>query len=118
MDIFDFVILALAAWRLSSLLANEEGPGGIFERLRYRLGVRYDETSFPYAETGLAKGALCVWCSSVWFGAGLALLRVLFGQAATVLFSPLALSAGAVLFDGTIGFLRNGESEHSDFTGP
>lgn len=54
------IILAiLASWRLASLLAEEEGPGEIFVRIR--LGV-----------TGKilgAKGASCVWCLSVYTGA-------------------------------------------------
>jgi hypothetical protein len=33
-----FVLAALATWRVTHLLANEDGPGGIVFRLRRRLG--------------------------------------------------------------------------------
>ena len=36
----DFIILALAAWRLAYMLVEEDGPGAVFSRLRYRAGVR------------------------------------------------------------------------------
>ena len=46
--LFHIVILALAAWRVSSMLATEDGPFQIFERMRVRMGIRYDAHSQPY----------------------------------------------------------------------
>ena len=66
------VVLALATWRLASLLAHEDGPLEMFGYLRSRLGVRYDKHSIPYGGNWLAKGVICVWCCSVWFGVFLA----------------------------------------------
>ena len=40
-----FVSLALATWRVASLLAEEEGPFGIFVKLRHAMGEYYDEYS-------------------------------------------------------------------------
>lgn len=74
MTALDFVILGLAAWRLAYMLVNEDGPGALLSRLRYRLGVRsvvtrgadgQPETS-KVALNGLAELWLCVWCMSVW----------------------------------------------------
>ena len=36
-----FVLAALATWRVTHLLANEDGPGGIVFRLRRRLGASW-----------------------------------------------------------------------------
>jgi hypothetical protein len=40
MSLSDVIILALAAWRVASLLVNEDGPGAVFSRLRYAAGIR------------------------------------------------------------------------------
>jgi len=55
-----FVLAALAAWRLSHLLALEDGPFDIVVRLRLRLG-----------EAGRALD--CFHCTSLWVAAPLAL---------------------------------------------
>lgn len=74
MTALDFVILGLASWRLAYMLVNEDGPGAVFSRLRYRLGVRSVVTrgnnSQPEA-TKVATNAVaelwtCVWCMSFW----------------------------------------------------
>ncbi len=65
----NFLIVALAVWRISSLLVNEEGPFGIFEKLRYLVGVRYDKHSEQVGTNVIAKIFLCVWCISIYLGA-------------------------------------------------
>jgi hypothetical protein len=55
-----FVLAALAAWRLSHLLALEDGPFDLVVRLRMRLG-----------EAGRALD--CIHCVSLWVAAPLAL---------------------------------------------
>lgn len=71
----DIILLALATWRLSSLLADEEGPFGIFVKIRFFLGVRTDpKTGTQFFMNSIAKGAVCVWCNSLWFGLLFALL--------------------------------------------
>jgi hypothetical protein len=71
----DLLIIALATWRLASLLVNEDGPYEIFARLRYRVGLRsvpiFDpDTGVPsitvLASNTWAKGLTCVWCTSIW----------------------------------------------------
>ena len=65
------LVCGLAGWRLASLLVNEEGPWGIFERLRVAAGV---PPRGPTPIAGLLPGILtCVWCASfytaipIWF---------------------------------------------------
>lgn len=55
----DWIITALAVWRMTSLLVNEYGPAGIFEQLRH-----WADSNAPM----LADILSCVWCCSVWVG--------------------------------------------------
>ena len=46
----EFILLSLAAWRITALFVYDDGPWGIFVRLRDAIG-----------------GPLtCFWCTSVW----------------------------------------------------
>lgn len=95
-----FLVIALAIWRLSSLLAEEYGPFDIFEKFRTLIGVVYDEHSARYGTNVIAKGVVCVWCNSVWFSALGALL-----VADTVLWwviDVFALSALAIIIDSIV----------------
>lgn len=58
-----FVLAILATWRITHLLAREDGPGDVVVRLRERLGSS-------------AFGTLmdCFYCLSLWVAAPLALL--------------------------------------------
>ncbi len=54
--------MGLATWRLSNLLANEDGPGDIFARFRSFVGV--PDTG---EIVGLAPKLLtCIFCLTVW----------------------------------------------------
>ena len=57
-----FLLAVLATWRLTHLLAREDGPGGVLAGLRARLGARW-------------AGRLmdCFHCLSLWVAAPLAL---------------------------------------------
>ena len=59
---FRLVFTALATWRLTHLVAREDGPGHVFVRLRARLGRGFWGTLMD-----------CFECLSVWFAAPLAL---------------------------------------------
>ena len=56
-----FVLAVLATWRISHLLAKEDGPGDFIVRIRDRLGDRF-----------LGKLMDCVYCLSVWVAAPMA----------------------------------------------
>lgn len=98
----DLVILVLATWRIASLLAQEDGPFDLFERLRVLAGTRYNQQSEPVGLTPLAQGLLCVWCTSVWVGA---LMTLAYWRDTRVVWlaMPLALSAGAILIQRLTG---------------
>ena len=105
MSALDYVIFALAAWRLASLLVNEDGPASVFARLRKWAGistvaVRQEDGSLQVgktARTSLAEGLMCVWCVSVW-------------MAALLVFGHWVLARDGFLFlhgvfDGTVAIL-------------
>jgi hypothetical protein len=59
LDPLDFILIALAAWRVASLLVNEDGPFNIFA------GVRGFFTQEGEVR-GIGLLLTCVWCTSVW----------------------------------------------------
>lgn len=77
MSLLNLLILSLATWRLAYLLAKEDGPKQSIARLRAR---------FHLPE--------CVYCLSVWCGAGLYL--VMLTPALPVVYM-LAASGGALM---------------------
>jgi hypothetical protein len=84
-----FILLVLTTWRVTHLLAYEDGPGGILAGLRARMG------------SGFAGQLLdCFNCLSIWVAAPLALLM---GQRPVdVSVGWLALSGAACLVEGVV----------------
>ncbi len=58
-----WLLVALATWRLSHLLAEEDGPGNAVVRLRAWLG-----------DSAPGRAMDCFYCLSLWLAAPLALL--------------------------------------------
>lgn len=58
--------LALATWRLTTMLTKEDGPGDLFASLRDWAGVRYDPTGQAYGASFAGDVLSCFWCCSVW----------------------------------------------------
>lgn len=102
---FDIVILSLAVWRVSNLLADSDqaGPLNVLHELRFKLGVKYDENSIPYAESGsIGELVICIYCSSIWLGI-IAMLCYYWNSKVTIFVSlPLALSALAIIINERI----------------
>jgi len=94
--------LALATWRIASLLVHEDGPWNIFARLRRRVGL-VNDVEIP---DGFLPGVLsCVWCASIWVGAAWTLLYFLIPTAVEWLALPFALSTLAI---GVERLVKNG----------
>lgn len=92
----DFIILALATFRISHLIADEDGPLGLFEWGRGKVGVRRDEKGENYGTNNFAVGLVCQWCNSIWIGVVLMLLYIYTKQITVWVCFPLALSAVAL----------------------
>ena len=63
------IIVGLATWRVASLLTTEEGPWGLFTRLRRWVRAEIDiDLSAPAADVPepgfFGKLLSCVWCLS------------------------------------------------------
>jgi hypothetical protein len=85
-----FVLAVLATWRVTHLLANEDGPADVIFRLRRRVGQ------------GLIGSLMdCFNCLSVWIAAPFALF--VSTTPVTWAVSWLALSGGACLLERLSG---------------
>jgi hypothetical protein len=100
------LILILATWRISSLLATEPGPWDVFGKLRAFVGVRYGDGGAPYGTNVVSKAIICPWCSSIYIGAAWALFWWLAPAAAILLALPFALSAGAIIVNEVVEWLE------------
>ena len=107
MSVTEFLIFALATWRVASLVADEDGPWMVLERLRDALGVTYiavtDDLGQPTGEAEragtnvVAEAMICVWCNSIYIGLFFALLHLIAPLSSYYMALPFALSATAVL---------------------
>lgn len=91
-----YLILALATWRISNLLVNEDGPWSMFARVRAWAGVRYNMVTLERESGGAFT---CIWCMSIWIGLCWALAWRVWPDMALWVATPFALSAGAILVD-------------------
>lgn len=106
MNLPDVAILALALWRISSLLVNERGPFDAFLRLRSWAGVAHDDDGEPVSfdqRLYLAGLLFCVWCTSLMAGLVLAVLYVALPTGTVYAALPFALSALAIAFNRWVG---------------
>jgi hypothetical protein len=62
------LLAVLATYRLASLVASEEGPFSVFDKLRAKLGA-YDYGEDGKAETNLGRGIACPLCVGMYVGA-------------------------------------------------
>ena len=101
-----FVLLALATFRLSHMIAKEKGPWECFDRLALALGaeVQKDITGRESwkGTTFLSKLVLCPLCLSVWIGIVLAVVFVRAGVI-DMLLVALAVSGASVMIELWVG---------------
>ncbi|HSL45626.1 MAG TPA: DUF1360 domain-containing protein [Anaerolineales bacterium] len=105
MSLTIFFYLALAAWRLASLVANENGPWQMFKRLRQRAEQWCRQYQFCH-ELGLYELFSCEWCNSIWIGTGLTLLYIWIGDSILYVAIPLALSTVVIVIKYAVEFLQ------------
>ena len=86
MPLQETVVAILAVWRITHLLAVEDGPAGVLARLRRRLGAGF-----------WGQLVSCFYCLSLWTAAPVALLAS--GGWQQELASWLACSGGAILLE-------------------
>lgn len=108
MSIQVFFYLALAAWRLASLVANEDGPWQMFKRLRERAELWCKKYKFC-SDFGLYELFSCEWCNSLWIGAGLTLLYLWLGNAVLYFALPLAFSTVVIVIKYVVQLLQTAQ---------
>lgn len=74
-DALILIMGILATWRLTYMLMKEEGPYDMLEKLRDKLGIRYDLKSNAYSESSIGRLFLCYYCLSIWCGFLIAVLQ-------------------------------------------
>lgn len=108
MTLSTFFYLSLAAWRLASLISNEDGPWKMFRRLRELAEQLCNKYRFC-REFGIHELITCEWCNSVWIGAGLTLLYLWVGEAILYLAIPLALSTVVIVIKYIVHVLQTAQ---------
>lgn len=105
----NLIILALATWRVSSLLVNEAGPWDAFRRIRELAGIEHDEEGKIYLvpERFFAQVLSCVWCASLWVGGGWTLVGFLAPTMTQWLALPFVLSAGAIFCECAVDWMKS-----------
>lgn len=100
-DVVDVLVLALAVWRLASLLTYERGPFNLFERLRSVVNIRHNAHGRPevWPESFWGELLTCVWCISPYIGALAVVLYFHYGILVVWLALPFALSALAIMIN-------------------
>lgn len=98
----EFMVLALATWRISYMLVVEDGPYDILDKIRRKLGVEYASDGTPYSENTWGNLFTCVWCISVWVGT---LFFVIDYINMTWIGIPFALSAISILANEVLSWL-------------
>lgn len=56
------VLIGLAAWRVTALIAYEDGPFDVFLRIRSIFKPKYENAGIP---------DFCVWCLGLWAAVGM-----------------------------------------------
>ena|SRR5690242_5507886 len=107
-----FFYVSLAAWRLASLIANEDGPWMMFKRFRQRAEQWCNNYKFC-RELGLYELVTCEWCNSIWIGVILTALYLWIGDTILYIALPLALSTVAIIIKYVVQVLQMAEQYFS-----
>ncbi len=98
----ELFILGLAVWRLTSMIVNEDGPFYLFERFRYKIGIRRSETGSQFGTNVIAEALSCVWCSSVWVSGFVLAMFVVTPRLTLIVSLILTLSSIAILIEKVV----------------
>lgn len=99
MNLITFIVLSLAVYRLSKLMAEEDGPFNSIDKLRYVVGVRTNDDGEIYGKNSVATGVICTWCNSIWIGLAITVAWFFTPYLVMLLCLPFALSAVTVVLD-------------------
>lgn len=90
------VVLALACWRMSNLLANESGPHHTFRHVR-QWAKRMCRRNAWCKRFGLAELVECEYCNSMWFATFITVGYLVLHSTFVWIMVPFALSTAAII---------------------
>ena len=76
MNLVELIVIGLATWQIVNFVYDDKwaGPYDFLNKLRYAIGIRYDEKSrravvaYPVWRRELASLHNCPYCMSFWYG--------------------------------------------------
>jgi hypothetical protein len=92
MNLTNLLLLTLGTWRISNLVANEHGPFWMFAHIR-RLARKACKCNRFCRRLHLFELIECEYCNSIWIGATITILYLIFGHIIVWGCVVLALSA-------------------------
>jgi hypothetical protein len=95
------VLAILADYRLSELLAIDDGPGHMFRRLREWAGRKAAENSNKGIWVSLAELVTCPFCLGIWLAGFFTILIVFPSVLGDVLIILLAIAGGQTYLEST-----------------
>lgn len=97
MELIDLIAFILATYRVSSLIVDESGPFGIFQKLREFTGIIHDEEGeiACVPNNVIANLCSCLWCMSIWT----AIILYIVWWLTPIPIYILAASAGVMIID-------------------
>ena len=96
----DLIVLCLATWRLSRMVTEEDGPAGLFTKVRESTGAEDNGVMMPWDElSSLGRLTQCPYCISVWLSLFLIILRALNTTMYELVALSLCGSAATVLIE-------------------
>ena len=101
------VIIALACWRISSLLVYEDGPFDVLAKFRSFIGVYYDEMSVSRGKNVFASALTCLWCTSPYIAIFLVGGWIVFPKEAILVYLPFTVSAIAIMIEANVSKIRD-----------
>lgn len=100
-------VYGLACYRLAIMLSEDDGPWGMFRKLRSAL-KREAKTNMTLRKTEVHKGVECVRCDSIWIATPIAIfayhrdsLNGWGASTADIVLLVMAISAMAILWNRT-----------------
>lgn len=83
-------LAALAVWRISYMLVNEDGPAKVFERFRVWVAPRSEFLSSLFD---------CIYCMSIWVGIAMTILYAINPSVLFYVSLPFIFSAVSIFID-------------------
>jgi hypothetical protein len=114
------LVLGLATWRVSTIIAYEDDPFGILTKIREATNLEWfdEHDRFLSVRTGdsiwrerIGDLVSCLHCISVWIGIAYTVIAFLSAEVALAFSLPFALSAVAVIIKEVMDY---GESDNTN----